>query len=81
MTPTLLQANKVVDSSGDLCPTPILKLSKGIKEIEIGQVLKMIATDPGSPPDMEAWARQTGNQLLESHNEGETFIFYFKRGK
>ena len=81
MTTSTLQANKVVDSSGELCPTPIFKLSKGIKEIEVGQVLKIIATDPGSPPDMKAWSQQTGNELLDSHKEGEKFIFYFKRLK
>jgi len=81
MTPATLQAEKTVDSSGDLCPTPILKLSKGIKEIEVGQVLKMIATDPGAEADMPAWARQTGNELLDSHKDGEKFIYYFKRVK
>lgn len=81
MTPSTLQAEKIVDSSGDLCPTPIFKLSKGIKEIQIGQVLKMIATDPGSQADMPAWAKQTGNELVDSHTEGEKFIFYFKRAK
>jgi tRNA 2-thiouridine synthesizing protein A len=56
-----LQADKVLDCTGMLCPVPVVKTSKAIKEIQIGQVLKMIATDPGAPPDMEAWSRQTGN--------------------
>jgi tRNA 2-thiouridine synthesizing protein A len=79
MTPAALQADKTVDSSGDLCPTPILKLSKGIKEIQVGEVLKMIATDPGSQADMPAWARQTGNELLDAHLEDDKFVFYFRR--
>ena len=81
MIPATLQAEKIIDSSGEICPMPILKLSKGIKEIQIGQVLKMIATDPGAEADMPAWARQTGNELLDSYKDGETFIFYFKRAK
>jgi tRNA 2-thiouridine synthesizing protein A len=76
-----LQADKVLDCSGMLCPVPVIKTSKGIKEIEIGQVLKMIATDPGAPADMAAWARQTSNELLDSHEEDGKFIFYFKRLK
>jgi tRNA 2-thiouridine synthesizing protein A len=52
-----------------------------IKKIDVGQVLKMIATDPGSPPDMEAWSRQTGHELLDHHEEDGKFIFYFKRTK
>lgn len=76
-----LQADKVLDCTGMLCPVPVVKTSKAIKEIQIGQVLKMIATDPGAPPDMEAWSRQTGNELLDSHREDGKFIFYFRRVK
>jgi tRNA 2-thiouridine synthesizing protein A len=78
---TVLAEDKVLDCSGMLCPVPVIKTSKAIKEIQVGQVLKMIATDPGAPPDMEAWARQTGNELLDSHKEGDKFIFYFRRVK
>lgn len=76
-----LQADKILDCSGMLCPVPVIKTSKAIKEVEVGQVLKMIATDPGAPADMEAWARQTKNELLDSHQEDSKFIFYFKRLK
>lgn len=76
-----LQANKFLDCAGMLCPLPVIKVSKAIKEIEIGQVLKMVATDPGAPPDMEAWSRQTGNELLDSHQEDGKFVFYFRRVK
>lgn len=76
-----LQADKVLDCSGMLCPIPVVKTSKAIKELEIGQVLKMIATDPGAPPDMEAWCRQTGNKMLDHHVDDDKFIFYFERVK
>lgn len=78
---TTLQEDKLLDCSGMLCPVPVIKTSKAIKELQIGQVLKMIATDPGAPADMEAWARQTGNELLDSHTDGDKFVFYLKRLK
>lgn len=78
---TTLQEDKLLDCSGLLCPIPVIKTSKAIKELQIGQVLKMIATDPGAPADMEAWARQTGNELLNSHKDGEKFVFYLRRLK
>jgi tRNA 2-thiouridine synthesizing protein A len=75
----VLHEDKVLDCSGMLCPIPVIKASKTIKELQIGQVLKLIATDPGAPADMQAWSRQTGNELLDSHKEGDKFIFYVKR--
>ena len=58
---------------------PIVKTSKAMKELEAGQILKMISTDAGSPPDIAAWSRQTGNELLLSTTEGEKFIFFLKK--
>ncbi|OGO44438.1 MAG: response regulator SirA [Chloroflexi bacterium RBG_16_63_12] len=78
---TTLKADKTLDCSGMLCPVPVIKTSKAIKEIQVGQVLQMIATDPGAPADMEALARQTGNELLDSHQEDGKYIFYFRRVK
>jgi tRNA 2-thiouridine synthesizing protein A len=78
---TTLKADKTLDCSGMLCPVPVIKTSKAIKEIQIGQVLQMIATDPGAPADMEALARQTGNELLDSHQEDGKYIFFFRRVK
>ena len=77
----ILQPDHEIDCSGMLCPIPVIKTSGAIKKIEIGQILKLIATDPGSPPDMEAWSRQTGHELLEQHEEDGKFIFFFKRTK
>ena len=76
-----LKADKVLDSSGMLCPLPIVKTSLAIKEIGVGQVLQVIATDPGAPSDMEAWSRQTGYELQESSKEDGKFIFYIRRVK
>ncbi|MCX2726768.1 sulfurtransferase TusA family protein [Thermomicrobium sp. 4228-Ro] len=75
----VLQPDRVLDCSGLLCPLPVIRTSKAIKEIAIGQVLKVIATDPGAPADMEAWARQTGNELLDAHEEDGKYVFFFRR--
>ena len=78
---TELKADKTIDCSGKLCPLPVVEVSKGIRTIEIGQVLRIIATDPGSPPDMAAWSRQTGHPLLHSELGDGRFVFYFQRAK
>ncbi|MDH4208731.1 MAG: sulfurtransferase TusA family protein, partial [Anaerolineae bacterium] len=57
-------ADRTVDYKGLFCPMPIVKVSRAIKEIEVGQVLEMLADDPGSKADMQAWAKQTGNELV-----------------
>ena len=61
------------------CPRPVIEASKSIKEIEVGQVLKVISTDPGSPMDMEAWSEQSGHSLIDSKQENGNFVFYFIR--
>jgi tRNA 2-thiouridine synthesizing protein A len=60
---------------------PIVKTSKAIKELKVSQVLKVIATDSGSPKDMEAWARQTGNELISSTQENGKYVFLIRRLK
>lgn len=77
----VLHADRELNCKGMLCPLPIIKVSKEIKAMPVGQVLKMIATDKGAPADMQAWSRQTGNDLLDSHAEGETFVFFIRRSK
>ena len=74
-----LKVVQTLDTSGLSCPLPVVKTKKAINGIEIGEILEMIATDPGSIPDMEAWARQTGHELMESHDEGGKFRFLIKK--
>lgn len=78
---TTTTADKELDCSGMLCPLPVIKTAKAIKEVEIGQVLKMISTDPGAPPDMEAWVRQTGQEMIKSSVQDGSYVFYFRRMK
>ncbi|RLI56659.1 MAG: sulfurtransferase TusA family protein [Candidatus Thorarchaeota archaeon] len=72
---------KEFDASGLRCPMPILKTKKAIKEIEIGQILKVIATDIGTKKDFPAWSSRTGNEILEMVEEGDKLIWYIKRVK
>lgn len=74
-----LKVVQTLDTSGMSCPMPVVKTKKAINGLEIGEILEMISTDPGSIPDMEAWARQTGHELMESHDEGEKFRFLIKK--
>ncbi|MBX7233550.1 MAG: sulfurtransferase TusA family protein [Caldilineales bacterium] len=76
-----LSADQTLDCTGMLCPMPVVKTTKTIRGMEVGQVLKMIATDPGAPPDMAAWARQTGNLILQESQEDGKFVFFIKRAK
>ncbi len=76
-----ITADKILDVKGLLCPLPVIKLSKAIKEIDVGQVVEMQATDPGSQPDMDAWAKNTGHALIESKVDGDVFLFWVRRTK
>ena len=68
-----------LDASGLNCPLPILHAKKTLAGLGSGQVLHIIATDPGSVKDFEAFAKQTGNELLESREEGGKFHFLIKK--
>ncbi len=68
-----------LDCKGLNCPLPILKTKKAIDTLASGQVLKLMATDPGSVNDVNAWARRTGNALVSSEKEGNVFVFYLQK--
>ena len=68
-----------LDACGLNCPLPILRAKKSLSSLDSGQILKIIATDPGSVKDFEAFAKQTGNELLESSEEGGKFHFLVKK--
>lgn len=68
-----------LDASGLNCPLPILRAKKALGTLETGQVLRIVATDPGSVKDFEAFAKQTGNELMESGEEGGKFVFMIKK--
>jgi TusA-related sulfurtransferase len=74
-----INVDKAMDLSGLACPMPVVKVSKGIKEIEVGQVLEATTTDPGSLTDFPAWARTSGNEILKTDQDGDTIKFYIQR--
>ncbi|MHA1909061.1 MAG: sulfurtransferase TusA family protein [Candidatus Thorarchaeota archaeon] len=75
------QVAKEFDASGLRCPMPILQTKKQMKTIEIGEILKVIATDIGTKKDFPAFANRTGNEIVELVEEGDKLIWYLKRMK
>ena len=71
--------DKELDARGLNCPLPILKAKKALSEMASGQVLRIIATDPGSEKDFEAFSKQTGNALLEHSAANQEFTFFLKK--
>ena len=70
-----------LDTSGLSCPLPILKSKKALKAMNIGDILKIISTDPGSQKDIDSWCRVTGQELMKSDKENEKFVYFVKRLK
>jgi tRNA 2-thiouridine synthesizing protein A len=71
--------DKELDARGLNCPLPILRAKKALNDMQSGQVLKIVATDPGSVKDFQAFAKQTGNDLLSSAEAQKEFTFFMKR--
>ncbi len=74
-----MQIDKEIDTSGLNCPLPILKAKKALSEMQSGQNLKVIATDAGSVKDFQAFAKQTGNELLEQQTFATNYIHILRR--
>ncbi|MDP9046145.1 MAG: sulfurtransferase TusA family protein [Pseudomonadota bacterium] len=74
-----MDAHKELDTRGLNCPLPILKAKKALAEMLSGQVLKVLATDPGSVRDFQAFARQTGNELVEQESGADEFVHFLRR--
>jgi len=73
--------DRLLDARGLLCPMPVVKAGKEMKSLEPGQVLKLLATDRGSIADVPAWAADTGNELIEWHEEDGVFVYLIRRGE
>ena len=72
-------ADKVLDAKGLNCPLPILKAKKALKDVPGGGTLEILATDPGSVADFQAFCRTTGNELVEHSEEGGTYKFLIRK--
>lgn len=79
--PGVPAADQVVDCTGLACPLPVAKTAQAMKDLAIGQVLELLATDPGVEPDMRAWARRTGNELIGITKQGDVFHVLVRRAK
>lgn len=74
-----MECHKEVDARGLNCPLPILRAKKALAEMHSGQILKVLATDTGSLRDFQAFAKQTGNELVQQITEGKEFIHILRR--
>ena len=74
-----MNAQRELDTRGLNCPLPILKAKKALADMRSGEVLKVLATDPGSMRDFQAFARQTGNELVEQESSNDEFIHFLRR--
>jgi tRNA 2-thiouridine synthesizing protein A len=76
---TKMNFDKEYDASDLACPLPVLKTKKALRDMISGQILRLLATDPGSVCDIAAFALQTGNTLLEQSSENGKFVFYLRK--
>ena len=74
-----MNIDKEIDTRGLNCPLPILRAKKALTDLQSGQLLKVVATDPGSVRDFQAFARQTGNDLVDQQTAGDEFIHVLRR--
>jgi tRNA 2-thiouridine synthesizing protein A len=74
-----MEFQKDVDARGLNCPLPILKAKKALAEMASGDILRVVATDTGSVRDFQAFARQTGNELLEQSESNREYTFFLRR--
>jgi len=74
-----IEVARVLDLKGLACPMPVVKISKGIKDVEIGQIIEAQTTDPGSMTDFPAWAKTSGNEIVKTEQEDKLIKFYIKR--
>jgi TusA-related sulfurtransferase len=74
-----MDAYKELDTRGLNCPLPILKAKKALTDMASGELLKIVSTDPGSVRDFQAFARQTGNELIEQSSAGSEFVHVLRR--
>lgn len=74
-----IHVDETLDAQGLFCPMPIIKINQIIKKMQKNQIVKVLATDPGSKKDFESWCNKTGNKLLESHEENGVFTYIIQK--
>ncbi len=71
--------DELLDARGLVCPMPVLKAKKALRNVKTGGILKVLATDPGSVADMKSFCEMTGNHLLSSDQDGDVFIYHIEK--
>ncbi len=74
-----IEVTKVLDTSGKCCPMPMVETNKTVKKLIEGNVLQIIATDPGTQLDIPSWCKRTGNELIASNEQDNSFTYYVKK--
>jgi TusA-related sulfurtransferase len=76
----VIQEDTVLDCRGLLCPMPVVRIGRQFRGLGPGRVVKVLATDRGALSDVPAWARDTGNEMLDWRDDGDHLVFYIRRG-
>ncbi len=76
-----MKADLTIDAKGLSCPMPIVRAKKGIDQLNAGEVMELITTDPGSVKDFQSWVNQTRHELLEHREDGGVYTFYVKKAE
>jgi tRNA 2-thiouridine synthesizing protein A len=76
-----MSADTQLDCTGLQCPLPVIKTAQTMKALEMGQVLELLATDPGVEPDIQAWTRRTGNELVSIEERDGVFHVFLRRAR
>ena len=79
--PTMGSPAKTLDVKGLVCPVPVLKTKKAILEVNLGEVLEVVSTDPASESDIPSWVNRAGHRVIGTRREGNLFFFYVERGR
>lgn len=74
-----IKVTKILDTSGKCCPMPMVETNKTLKKLAEGDVLQIIATDPGTQVDIPSWCERTGNKLIASNEQGNAFTYYVEK--
>jgi len=76
-----MKADSILDCYGLLCPVPIINMKKELDKLKVGQVLEVVATDPGIEPDAQSWCKMTGNEYLGIEKNGEELKVFVRKKK
>ncbi|MEA3409322.1 MAG: sulfurtransferase TusA family protein [Candidatus Eisenbacteria bacterium] len=71
--------SETIDMTGYFCPEPVIRVSEAISDIEVGEVLELLADDPSSKPDMQSWTKRTGHELISIEEDGGVVRFLLRR--